>query len=226
MNTGHKILFVVCAITIIAGVAIYMEASAFQKKSNITQGIVVNSSMSNAYYEIKYTSDDGIERISKRTVSRNGRRFTGHGLRDGEIVKVFYLIDNPDECRLSDGKKGGMKTVFWGSMLLLFNLFFVYINRKRAKTSNSFRTTGRKVEVQILKIDIDMETSVMTRHPYYILCKWVDPMSGREYLHTIKYIWDEPKILLAGRKTIDVYIDRNDPDKYFLDIEFLGVAAK
>jgi len=51
-------------------------------------------------------------------------------------------------------------------------------------------------------------------------------MSGREYLHTIKNIWDEPKVLLAGRNTIDVYIDRNDPEKYFMDIEFLGPAAK
>lgn len=99
MNTGNKILFVICAIVIAVGVAFYVEASAYQKKSNVTQGIVVNSSMSNEYYEVKYTSDDGIERISKRTVSRNGRRFTGHGLRDGEILKVFYLINNPDECR-------------------------------------------------------------------------------------------------------------------------------
>lgn len=219
MNTGTKILFVICAIIIAAGITIYFEASAYQKKSNVTQGTVVNSSLSR--YEIKYTTDDGIERFSKRTHSSKGRKY-----HDGEIVKVFYQKDNPDKCRISDGKKGGRKTVFWGFILLLFNLYIVYHNNKRAKTSNSFRTTGRKVEAQILKIDIDMETTVLNRHPYYIFCKWVDPMSGREYLHTIKNIWDEPKTLLAGRNTIDVYIDRNDPDKYFMDIEFLGPAAK
>jgi len=222
MNTGTKILFVICAIIIAAGVAIYVEASAYQKKSKITQGTVVNTSMSR--YEIKYTSDDGIERTYKQPQSRSKHAVRTY--RDGEIVKVFYLKDNPDESTIYDGKKGGRNIVFWGSMLLLFNLYMVYTNRKRAKKSNSFRTTGRKVEAQILKIDIDMETTVMNRHPYYILCKWVDPMSGREYLHTIKYIWDEPKPLLAGRNTIDVYIDRNDPEKYFMDIEFLGPAAR
>jgi hypothetical protein len=222
MNTGTKILFVICAIVIAAGVAIYVNASAYQKKSKITQGTVVITSISQ--YEIKYTSDDGIERIYKKPQSRN--KHASRTYHDGEIVKVFYQIDNPDDCTIHDGKKEGRNFVFWGSMLLLFNVFMVYTNTKRARISNSFKTTGRKVEAQILKIDIDMETTVLNRHPYYILCKWVDPMSGREYLHTIKNIWDEPKVLLAGRNTIDVYIDRNDPEKYFMDIEFLGPAAK
>jgi hypothetical protein len=219
MNTGTKILFVICAITIIAGVAIYMEASSYQKKSKITEGTVVNSGIT--FYEIKYTSDDGVERTYKGTHGSKGRRY-----HDNEKVKVFYLIDNPDKARISDGKKGGKKVVFWGFVLLLFNLFMVYTNRKRTRTSNSFKATGRKVEAQILKIDIDMETTVMKRNPYYILCEWIDPMSGRKYLHTIRYIWEEPRTLLAGRNTIDVYIDRNDPEKYFMDIEFLGPAAK
>jgi len=182
-------------------------------------GTVVNSGLS--YFEIKYTSDDGAERIYKGRHSSKGRK-----RRNDQVVKVFYNIENPDNCRIWDGVKGGKKVVFWGFMLLLFNFASVYFDRKKSKTTNSFRTTGRKVEAQILKIDIDMETTVMNRHPYYILCKWVDPMSGREYLHTIKYIWDEPKTLLAGRNTIDVYIDRNDPEKYFMDIAFLGEAAK
>jgi len=110
--------------------------------------------------------------------------------------------------------------------MVLFNLLSVYFDRKRTKTEKSFKTTGRKVEAQILKIDIDMETTVMNMHPYYIDCKWVDPMTGREYTHTIRYVWTDPQILLAGHNGIDVYIDRNDPEKYFMDIGFLGPAAK
>jgi hypothetical protein len=219
MNTGHKILFVICAITIIAGVAIYFEASAYQKKSKIAVGTVVNSRIS--YFDIKYTSDDGIERIY------NGRSSSkGHHYHDNEKVKVFYLIDNPDKIRISDGKKGGKKVVFWGFVLLLFNLFMVYTNRKRAKISNSFKATGRKVEAQVLRTDFDPEHSVFKKIPYCIDIKWSDPMTGKEYAHTIRYVWEDPRTLLAGRKTIDVYIDRNDPDKYFMDIEFLGPAAK
>jgi hypothetical protein len=219
MKTGNKILFVLCAIALAAGVIIYLEASAFQKTAKVAQGVVSNSSLSR--YEIKYISDDGIERTNKRTHSSKGGRY-----HNGDKVKVFYQINNPDKCRISDGKKSGKKVVFWAFILLLFNLLSVYQDKKRNKSENYFKTTGRKVEAQILKTDIDMSTTIMKKNPYYIDCKWVDPMTGKEYTHTIRYVWTDPKTLLAGRNSIDVYIDRNDPEKYFMDIAFLGESAK
>jgi hypothetical protein len=220
MKPGNIILFVLCGITIAIGVIIYFEASAFQKTAKITKGVVANSSLSR--YEIKYTSDDGIVRTYKGVHGSKGGR-THH---DGETVKVFYKIDNPDVCRISDGVKGGKKVVFWGFILLLFNLVSIYSGKKKDRTEKEFKTTGRKVEAKIMKTEIDMETTIMKKNPYYIDCKWVDPMTGREYYHTIRYIWTDPKILLAGRSTIDVYIDRKDPENYFMDIGFLGDSAK
>ena len=219
MKTGNIILFVLCGIAIAAGVAIYLEASAFQKTAKITVGTVANSSLSR--YEIKYTSDDGVERTFKGTHSSKGGRY-----RDGDIKKVFYKTDNPDKCRISDGKKSGKKIVFWAFIMLLFNLFLVYNNRKKDRTEKDFKTTGRKVEAEITKIDTDVNTTFLEKHPYFIDCTWVDPITGKEYIHTIKNIWIDPKPLLAGRNKMDVYIDRQDPDKYFIDTEFLGDLAK
>jgi hypothetical protein len=219
MKPGNKILFVLCAIALAAGVIIYLEASAFQKTAKVTKGYVSGTSLSR--FEIKYFSDDGKERIYAGNHGGKGRRY-----HDGEEIKVYYQIDNPDKARISDGKKGGKKVVFWGFILLLFNLLSVSQDKKRNKSENYFKTTGRKVEAQILKTDIDMSTTIMKKNPYYIDCKWVDPMTGKEYTHTIRYVWTDPKTLLAGRNGIDVYIDRNDPEKYFMDIAFLGEAAK
>jgi len=219
MNIGNKILFVVCGIVIASGVAIYFEASAFQKTAKITEGIIINDSMSR--YEVKYTSDDGIERTDQRTHSSKGGRY-----HNGDKVKVYYQIANPDKCRISDGKRGGKKVVFWGVILLLFNLLSVYHGKKRARNENYFKTTGRKVEAQIMKIDLDTEITIMKKNPYYIHCKWIDPMTGKEYRHTIKYVWTDPNTLLVGRNGIDVYIDRKDPEKYFMDIAFLGESAR
>ena len=219
MKAGNIILFVLGGIVIAAGLAIYLEASAFQRTAKVTQGVIVNSSLSR--YEIKYTSDDGIERTNKRTHSRKGATY-----HNGDQVVVYYQIDNPDKCRISDGKKSGKKVLFWGFIVLLFNMFLVYYSRKKDLIEKRFKTDGRKVEAQILKIEIDMETTVQQRHPYFIDCKWSDPITGKEYRHTIRYIWTDPKTLLAGRSTIDVYIDRNDPEKYFMDVAFLGASAK
>jgi hypothetical protein len=218
MKSGNKILFVLCAIAIAIGVGIYLEAKAFQKTAKIAQGTVTFSSMT--FYEIKYTSDDGIERTYKGTHGK----YRSH--RDGDKVKVFYNIDNPDKVRISDGVKSGKKMVFYTFLLLLINMYSVYQGRKKEKSDNIFRTTGRKVEAQILKIDKDMTVTIQRKNPYCIDCRWVDPMTGKEYTHTIRYLWKDPKILLAGRNSIDVYVDRNDPEKYFMDISFLGAGAK
>jgi hypothetical protein len=219
MKTGNKIFFVLCAITIIAGVLIYLEASDFQKTAKVTVGTVANSSLSR--YEIQYTSDDGIERIYKGIHSSKGRIY-----HNGEKLKVFYKIDNPDNMRITDGVKSGKKVVKIGIIMILFNLLSVYSDRKKTKSENNFKTTGRKVEAQIMKVDKDTTVTIQRKNPYCIDCRWVDPITGKEYTHTIRYVWKDPEILLAGRNSIDVYIERNDPEKYFMDISFLGVGAK
>jgi hypothetical protein len=219
MKSGNKILFVLCAIAIAIGVWIYLEAKSFQKTTKVTVGIVANSSLSR--YEIKYTADDGIERIYKGIHSSKGRTY-----HNGDKLKVFYKTDNPDNMRITDGVRSGKKVIKIGIIMVLFNLLSVYFDRKKTKSENIFKTTGRKVEAQILKIDKDMTLTIQSKNPYFIDCRWVDPITGKEYTHTIRYVWKDPKILLGERNSIDVYIDRNDPEKYFMDISFLGAAAK
>ena len=122
MNRGNVILLIICIIGIIIGTVIWLEGSAFQKTAKITMGTVASSG--STYYDVKFTSDDGIERTHKGTQSKTGKH------RDGETMKVFYQTDNPDKSRLTDGVKSGKKVVIITILLLLFDLFMVYTNRK------------------------------------------------------------------------------------------------
>jgi hypothetical protein len=218
MKIGNKMLFGVIAMTVIIGSIIYFSASSFQKTAKVTQGTVVNSGIT--YFDVKYTSDDGVERIFKGTHGKNRTN------RDGDILKVFYQIDDPDKSRITDGVKTGKTIFLFAILLLLLNLVSIYQDRKRSKSANTFKTTGRKVEAEIMKIDKDMTITVLKNNPWLIDCRWTDPMTGREYTHTIRYIWVDPATVLSGRRTIDVYIDREDPEKYFMDIAYLGEIAK
>jgi hypothetical protein len=157
-----------------------------------------------------------VERTHRGTNGKNKKYYVG------DKFRVFYLIDNPDKSRISDGKKGGRTIIIIGIAMLLFDLYVIYLNRSGNKSANKFRTTGRKVEAEITGIETDMNTTVMKKHPYIINCRWVDPITGKEYTDAIKQIWKDPAPLLAGRNHIDVYIDRDNPDKYFIDVEFLG----
>ena len=218
MKPGNIILLVICLVAIGIGTAIYFEASAFQKTAKITVGTVTDSDISSYY--VKYTSDDGVERTFKGS---HGKTKKGY---PGEKKKIFYQADNPDKARITDGVKAGKKVIIFAFLLLVLNIYMIYTNRKKDKLSGSFKTSGRKVEAEITKIDVDPETSFMEKHPYFIECRWVDPTTGRDYYRTIRNIWTDPKPLLAGRTRIDVYIDRQDPEKYYMDIEFLGDIAQ
>jgi len=218
MKPGNKILFVIIFLTIIAGLILYFEASAFQKTAKITEGVVTDYSTS--YFFVQYISDDGVERTFKGSQKKNGK------IKSGEKMKVYYQTDNPDKARVSNGVKSGKKFFVFAAFLLLVNIVSVYQDKKRNTKANKFKTTGRKVEAEVMKIDTDLSITALKKHPYMIDIRWADPFTGREYTHTIRAVWQDPKILLAGRNTIDVYIDRENPEDYFLDIEFMGPAAR
>lgn len=213
MNKGNAILLVICLITIAAGTAIFFEASSFQKTAKITVGTVDASD--NTFFYVKYLSDDGKEWTHRGSQAKNKKH------RAGEKFTVFYQIENPEKSRINDGVKTGRNIIVIGIVMLAFDLFLIYTNRKRNRIADNFKQTGRKVEAEITGVITDLNITVMDKHPYLINCRWTDPISGKEYSHSIDQIWKDPAPFLAGRRHIDVYIDRNNPDNYFLDIDFL-----
>jgi hypothetical protein len=214
MKRGEIIFLIISLVVIATGTIIFVEASAFQKKARVTEGTVISGN--STYFIVKYISEDGEERTHQGTQGKNGKH------REGEKFKVFYLKDNPDKSRIYDGKKGGRKTIFWGIVLLSLFLLSIYQRRSKNKSMNMLKTNGRKVQAEITGIETDLSTTVLEHHPYIIHCRWVDPITGREYSDAVKQLWKDPAPLLAGRNHLDVYIDRNDPGKYFLDTEFLA----
>ncbi len=214
MNIGTRIFLVLSLITIVTGTIIFFEASAFQKKAKVTEGTV--ASRDATFFYVGYISDDGVERMHKGSHGRTRKYYVG------DKFKVFYLIDDPDRSRIYDGKKGGRTIIIVGIVMLLFDMYMIYLNRSKNKLVNNFKTTGRKVQADITGVETDLDTTVMEKHPYIINCKWVDPVTGKEYTHAINQIWKDPAPRLAGRHHIDVYIDRDDPERYFLDTDFLG----
>jgi hypothetical protein len=217
MNKGTKILLVLSLIGIVAGIAVYFEASEFQKKAKVTEGIVENRRISS--FHVIYSSDDGVKH--DLYISQKNNR-----LNDGDKVKVFYRMDNSTNARINDGKKGGKKIVIISIVLLLFDFFMMYNNRRNMRISDNFKNNGRKVKAEILSVDIDITTTILRKHPIIIKCKWNDPITGKEYIHTLRYIWNHPDPPVAGHNTIDVYIDRENPDKYFIDTDFPGLLLK
>ena len=214
MNKGTKILLVICIVTSLAGVGIIFDASAFQKKAKLTEGTVTDRRISS--YHVLYTSDDGVQH-NKYISQRSSNSF-----HDGDKVKVFYRADNPDIAQVGDAKKTGRTFVILGIIMFLIDVFMIYSNRKAVRIANYYKSNGRKVQAEITGIEVDYNITIGKSHPYTVGCKWSDPMTGRMYTQEITHVRNDPAPLLAGGKTIDVYIDRENPEKYFIDKDFLN----
>lgn len=129
MNKGTVILLVLCLLAIVAGTAVIFEATAYQKKAKITEGTVTDKRMSS--FHVTYRSDDRTDH--NLYVSAKNIKY-----REGDKIKVFYRMDNPDKARITDGKKGGKKIIIFAVVLLLFDFYMIYTNRKNINVSNNF----------------------------------------------------------------------------------------
>lgn len=123
MKQGNKIMIVLGAIAIAAGIFVYFEASSFQKKAKLTEGKVVY--VLGTSYKIQYVTEDGAEKI------KQGSGKT-HGYREGESANVWYSIDNPDKARLTDGKRGGKKMVIYGIIGAVLGIYPMLQRKKEA----------------------------------------------------------------------------------------------
>lgn len=121
MEKGNKILLVLGILAIAAAVFVNYEAKSFLKKALLTEGKVVH--VIGTSYKIQYFTNDGAEKIYQ------GSRKT-HGLREGNIIKVWYRADNPDRVRLSDRKKSTRALLISGIVGVLLGIYPLFQKKK------------------------------------------------------------------------------------------------
>lgn len=101
-----------------------------------------------------------------------------------------------------------------------------------------FESNRKKLMVEGFCVDADFETVnesmfgsrnakyLYNERHYVIKCSWCDP-SGTGHIYTDRILLHfDPSFELSQRKIIKVYIDRNDPSNYCMDLEFLKELDK
>lgn len=70
---------------------------------------------------------------------------------------------------------------------------------------------------------INTSYSINRRHPYKIICEWINPVDNEEYMFKSRNIWINPEDIIEERniKQFPVYIDKNNKKKYVVDIDIL-----
>lgn len=107
---------------------------------------------------------------------------------------------------------------FYGSIINFINTNNLSLKPNKGKI---LKQTGRKIELPILNIEHLTNIRINMRAPYVIIAQGINPITNHVQIFKSYYIWDDILFLMQKKNTIDIYIDPNNPKKYYMDIEKL-----
>lgn len=200
-----------------------IQTKGFLEKAVLGEGIVVElvqsqSSDSTTYAPIvHFTTEDGrkIEFVS--SCSSNPPAYS-----IGQKVSVRYDRTHPEKAKID-----GFFSLWGGPLILLilgmgFSLFgvgFFAFQRIQAQRIAHLRQYGIPIQTKFISVE-QGTTAINNRYSIRIVSQWQNPNTNEIHLFKSEDLWFDPTEYIP-EKGMTVYIELNNPRKYYMDISFL-----
>jgi hypothetical protein len=164
------------------------------------------------YVTVSFNTSDGT------TVTATSRK--RHSVHNGEKVMIYYDPSDPQKIDFGDSIGYNITGAVIGGLLVLlgFYLFFKQISDDSANAK--LIKSGQKISAEYV-IGRDERFRAGDKNPWLIQCKWVDNRNNLEYFFVSKPYTIDPAPYLDGRLYVDVFINPDDPSKYYMDTSFM-----
>ncbi len=171
------------------------------------------------YPRVRFTTEAG-ESVTFR--GRVGSRPPSYHV--GETVEVLYRPGDAAGARIK-GFSLYLGTFVTGLLALIFGGIggvWLHVERRAAALEEDLRAHGRRVQARVVDVELRTNLTVNNRHPWRIVAEWRERESSEPVTFRSANIWDDP----AGKvgETVDVFVDRYDPRRYHVDLEFLRTS--
>ncbi len=156
--------------------------------------------------------------------------YTSSDMESEQPVTVFFPPNEPNKAEI----KSFFSLWFLPLFLSIFGIIFggigvvgfmVQKNKADAKNELFVLQKGKKLSLPNAKVVWNTSYKVNGVSPFVISVPWLDPISNLMYTFTSDNIWYDPSQVIADKQQIDVYIDQNNPKRYYVDITFLPKSA-
>ncbi|NOZ10186.1 MAG: DUF3592 domain-containing protein [Gammaproteobacteria bacterium] len=225
-----KYIFSIIGLGMLVGAYyLYQNTQSFLESAVATNGTVVKlvrskSNNSTTYAPVvQFKTEKGeLVEVTSSTSSNPP------GYSRGENVEIFYLPSSPQRAKIN-----GFFSL-WGAALIvgiLGGVFFsvgggialaVFLSNRK---NEYLRKQGIPISAKFLSVEINRNVRVNNRSPFRVLAQWQNPATSEIHIFKSNNLWFDPTEHIPDRD-ITVFIERNNPGKYFVDLSFLPKVAK
>lgn len=196
---------------------IYQQDRVFIEKANVVSGTVLSNSTNDRTFVSFVTKEGRQIKFSSNT----GNNPSGYN--EGESVEVLYDPENPNNASINDfyTQYLGVSVLgFLGAVFFLTGFSFFLSNHSKQRKIEFLQQSGTCITTKFIDVQIDLGVSLNDSNPYFICTEWLDPKTNKIHLFESDNIWFDPTEFIKTDE-INVLIDRNNPNKYVMDVSFL-----
>ncbi len=142
---------------------------------------------------------------------------------EGKEVEIYYDKDNPNKIGMKSLNLLILIVPGIGLIFLIIGGTGILLKVSKKKLENRLKKDGKLIYADYDETIINTSYSINGRHPYKIICEWINPVDNEEYMFKSRNIWINPEDIIKERniKQFPVYIDKNNKKKYVVDIDIL-----
>jgi hypothetical protein len=146
---------------------------------------------------------------------------------EGQRVPVAYLESDPYSAKIETFfSLYGASVVLtgMGSVFFLIGAGIIFIQVKTQRTDENLLHEGMPIATDYQSVAINNSLAINGRHPFRLLTQWQDPATSQVHVFESHNLWFDPAQYIK-QKEITVYLDRTNPNKYYMDLSFLPKLA-
>ncbi|SFZ72466.1 DUF3592 domain-containing protein [Chitinimonas taiwanensis] len=216
------------AALLIGAVLTFNSTSSFLDRAVPTKGIVIDllaSSYNNSttYKPVVQFQTQSGEKIQFSTSSSsNPPRFD-----IDEEVDILYIPSEPRKAEINSTFSLWGGTIILGILGGAFSLVggcLFMIPALKSQSNTKLKENGKQIESDLNGIEINTNYSINNRNPYVIITQWKNPLTSEIHVFKSNNIWFDPTDHI-DREKITVFINKDNPKKYLVDISFLPKLA-
>lgn len=151
----------------------------------------------------------------------------------GEIVDVRYHLKDPQQAIINNFFEawGAALIVFAAGMLTSLPILLSWIfarrkNKKNLSLKKDIYKNSIVLKAKVKSIELDSTYSVNYKNPFRILCEATKPSDSKPSIFISDRIWEDPTSHAPKGLEIDVYLQKDNPEKYQVDLSFLDRIKK